>query len=146
MSRGQRAGLIALAVVVVAVGFVVAQPDDTDEKADMPSTESTVTDAAPPAEAPTATTETRPEQRVRLRGGRPSGGVRRIEVTKGEFVRITVESDGPDEIHLHGYDITREAAPGQPARFSFRAEIEGVFEVESHEAGEAVARVVVTPA
>ena len=64
--------------------------------------------------------------------------------------RSSIARDAPDELHLHGYDITREAAPGQPARFQFKAEPEGVFEIESHTAEDAgkdplVARLVVEP-
>jgi len=150
MSNGQRMGLIALAIVVVAVAFVVARPDDDEEKqgADRAAQGTTSETAArPPETTPTATTESRPEHRVRLRAHKPVGGVVRIEAKKGDFVRITVESDEPDEIHLHGYDIEKAVAPGEPARFSFRADIEGDFEMEGHEGGEAVvARVVVEPA
>lgn len=148
MSRGQRVGLIALAVAAAAVAFVVARPDDDDDRAGTPAADRTTTERPSTVDAPTATSEARPERRIRLRDHRPAGGgTRRIEVSKGDFVRLAVESDAPDEIHLHGYDITREARPGEPARFSFRAEIEGIFELESHEAGERViARLVVEPA
>jgi len=144
MSKGQRLGLIALAFVVMAVAFVIARPDD---KSDEPAPQRTVRERA---REPTATTDTRPEQRLALRARKPVGGIRRIVTKKGELVRLVVESDAPDEIHLHGYDITREARRSEPARFSFRADIEGVFEVESHEAehggGESViARLVVEP-
>ena len=150
MSKGQRIALIALAVVVVAVAFVVARPDDEDEKASSPpATETetqTVETPAETAETPTATTESRPEHRVRLRAHKPVGGVQRIEVKSGDFVRITVESDEPDELHLHGYDIERTTAPGAPARFAFRAKIEGEFELEGHEGGGTpVANLVVEP-
>ena len=47
-----------------------------------------------------------------------------IEVAKGDTVRIVVSSDVEDEIHLHGYDITRNVAPGSRARFSFAANAE----------------------
>jgi FtsP/CotA-like multicopper oxidase with cupredoxin domain len=150
VSKGQRVGLIALAIVVVAVAFVVARPDDEDEKASSPPAAQTEGQTAESpgetTESPTATTETRPEHRVRLRGHEPVGGVQRIEVKSGEFVRIRVESDEPDEIHLHGYDIRRTTAPGAPARFSLRAEIEGEFELEGHEGGGTpVANLVVEP-
>ena len=52
-------------------------------------------------------------------------------------MRIVVSSDVPDEIHLHGYDIEKEAAPGKPARFRFKADAEGAFELESHAAEDA---------
>ena len=147
MSRAQRAALLALAVAVTAVAFVVARPDDEKEEAGTPAADTTTGKPGATADGPTATTDARPEVRIRLRDHEPSGGgVRRVEAKRGDFVRLVVESDAPDEIHLHGYDLTKEAAPGQPARFSFRADIEGIFEVESHERGETViARVVVQP-
>ena len=149
MSRGQRLGLIALAVAVAAVAFVVARPDDEDEK-ETPAADTTRREPSGTAQEPTATTDPRPETRIALRAHEPSGGVRRIEAKKGEFVRLLVESDAADEIHLHGYDLTRKARPGEPARFSFRADVEGIFEVESHEAEQegadpVIARVVVEP-
>ena len=148
MSRGQRLGLIALAVVVAAAAFVLARPDDDDEKETTPSADTTT--APRPDGEPTATTEPRPEQRILLRRRTPSGGMRRIEVKKGQLVRLVVESDAPDEIHVHGYDLTRAVRPAEPARFSFRADIEGIFEVESHAAEDAggdpmIARLVVEP-
>ena len=88
--------------------------------------------------------------RIRIAGGAPVGGIRRVTTTKGETVRMVVTADAPDEIHLHGYDITRNAGPGQPARFRFKADIEGIYEIESHVAEDAgkdplVARLVVQP-
>ena len=150
MSKGQRVGLIALAALVVAVAFVVARPDDEEDKSSSPpavETEARTAETPPETtETPTATTESRPEHRVRMRGHQPVGGVQRIEVKSGDFVRITVESDEPDELHLHGYDIERATAPGEPARFSFRARIEGEFELEGHHGGGTpVANLVVEP-
>jgi hypothetical protein len=123
--------LIALAVAIAAVAFVLAKPDDEENDPQRPAAQTTPSDSPAP---PTATTESRPEQRIQLRAHKPVGGARRIQAEKGEFVRLTVESDMPDDIHLHGYDITKQATPANPARFSFRAQIEGVFELESHEA------------
>ena len=149
MSRGQRLGLIALAVAVAAAAFVVARPDDEDDNR-TPAVDTTAREPSVTAQEPTATTEPRPETRIELRAHEPSGGLRRIEAKKGDFVRLVVESDAADEIHLHGYDVTRKARPGEPARFSFRADVEGVFELESHEAEDSgadpvIARVVVEP-
>ena len=149
MSRGQRLGLIALAVAVAAVAFVLARPDEGEEKADDPSPSTQTAPSATPQE-PTATTDTRPEHRVVLRDGKPVGGTARIEVKRGDLVRLVIESDAPDQIHVHGYDIEKETDPDAPARFSFRAQIEGLFEVESHEAEHRggdplIARLVVGP-
>jgi hypothetical protein len=129
VSKGQRAGLIALAVAIAAVAFALASPDD--DKGDSGKTSADAT-TSEPSTPPTATTDSRPEERLQLQAHRPTGGVRRIQAQKGEFVRLVVESDAPDEVHLHGYDITRDVRPSEPARFSFRAEHEGVFDLESH--------------
>jgi hypothetical protein len=132
--------LIALAVAIAAVAFVLAKPDDNESDSSSPAAKTTTSESTPP---PTATTESRPEERIELRDHKPVGGARRIQVEKGDFVRLTVESDTPDEIHLHGYDITRAVTASDPARFSFRAQIEGVFELESHEAEHAGADAVI---
>ena len=52
-------------------------------------------------------------------------------------MRIVVSADAEDDLHLHGYDIEKTAAPGKPARFDFDASIEGQFEMESHTAEDA---------
>jgi hypothetical protein len=148
MSRNQRIGLIVAALAVAVVAFVVAQPgDDEESPPDTP---------APAAETETGTqTDTEPEPepevtRIRLQGGEVAGGVKEIEAAKGETVRIVIDSDAPDELHLHGYDIEQEAAPGQPARFRFKANAEGEFVLESHVAEDAgnepvIARLLVGP-
>ncbi|MBE3015845.1 hypothetical protein IL992_42785 [Microbispora sp. NEAU-D428] len=59
----------------------------------------------------------------------------RIEVTKGQTVRITVTSDAADEAHLHGYDKEAALQPGTPASIEFVADQTGLFEMETHESG-----------
>lgn len=157
MSNRGRAGLIVLAVAVVAVAFIVLRPSDSSDKADNPASKAADTTATKPADdtakQPTATAESAPPppQEITLRDGVPEGGIKKIEVKKGDQVRLQVRTnDAGDEIHLHGYDIEKEAKSGAPANFSFRADIEGVFEIESHTAEDAgkeplIARLVVEP-
>ncbi|XVQ89209.1 hypothetical protein ACQP2K_17875 [Microbispora siamensis] len=59
----------------------------------------------------------------------------RIEVTKGQTVRITVTSDAADEAHLHGYDKKADLKPGTPASIEFVADQIGLFEMETHGSG-----------
>ncbi|HEU0025377.1 MAG TPA: hypothetical protein VFQ12_12130 [Thermoleophilaceae bacterium] len=151
MSRNQRLALVLAAVAVAVVAFVVASPGGDDE--DTPETTAqTVTDSVetirttPDEVVPPAP----PVERIRINGGEVVGGARRITVKKGDRVRIVVSADADDDIHLHGYDIELEAGPGSPARFDFRASIEGEFEIESHVAEDAgreplVATLVVEP-
>ena len=37
--------------------------------------------------------------------GKPAGGIQKLNYTKGDQVRFTVNSDIGDEIHVHGYDL-----------------------------------------
>jgi hypothetical protein len=60
---------------------------------------------------------------------------RRVRVDLGEKVRIRVESDHAEEVHLHGYDLSEDVAPGKPATIDFTADAPGVFEVELEQAG-----------
>ena len=137
------------ALVVAVVAFVVAQPGDEEDPTPSASTtaaetQQTEAEAEPPPPPEPEVT------RMRLRGGEVVGGARTIEAEKGDTVRIVVATDAPDELHLHGYDIEREAAPGSPARFRFKAAAEGEFELESHTAEHAgkepvIARLLVGP-
>ena len=156
MSRNQRIALVVGALLVAVVAFAFARPGDDDvgggAAQTTPPTETEPTTTGKQTETQTeAEPPPKPEPaRIRIQGGAVVGGPARVETTKGEAVRIVVRADAPDEIHLHGYDITRNAAPGSPARFRFKANIEGIFEIESHVAADAgkdplVAQLVVEP-
>lgn len=151
MSRSGRIIAVAATLVVLVVAFVLARPSDDDT----PSTSETPaqTAAAPPPGG-TATTATPPPPpppppaftTIRVRGGQPVGGVKRIRVTKGERARIEVSSaDTTDEIHLHGYDLYRDLTAGGRVRFSFVANADGIYEIELHSAGVQIGALVVEP-
>jgi FtsP/CotA-like multicopper oxidase with cupredoxin domain len=59
---------------------------------------------------------------------------RRVRVDRGEKVRIQVEADRNEEVHLHGYDLSSDVAPGKPAIIDFTADATGVFEIELEQA------------
>ena len=129
MSGNQRIGLVVAAVVVAVLAFVIASPGDDDEGGKAAQTNTAPTEEpAPPA----------PQvARIRVSGGEVVGGPAEIRAEKGGTVVIVVSADAPDDIHLHGYDIEQKVAPGQPARFQFKANLEGEFEIESHVAEDA---------
>ena len=151
VAGNQRIALVIAALAVAVVAFVIARPGDDDDppSASKPSsgaveTEPGETERAEPAEQKPVVT------RISLEGGVVAGEPKTIRAAKNDVVRIVVSSDVPDEIHLHGYDIEKEAAPGEPARFRFKADAEGAFELESHAAEHAgeeplVARLLVGP-
>lgn len=146
MSRQQRFGLVALAVAVAVAAFVIARPGDDDD--DEPAATQTAP-ATTPADTQPAEAEAQPPEpeatRVRVEGGQPAGGVEQITVNTGDTVRLTVTSDAPQEVHVHGYDIIESAAPDSPARLRFEADIEGVFEVELEGAHTQIAELRVEP-
>jgi hypothetical protein len=135
MTRNQRIGLLAAAVVVAVGAFVIAQSggDDNGDK--------TSTPAASGSGAGETTQPTEPAEpqafRINVKGGVVDGDTQTFTVKKNDRVRIVVSSDAPDQIHLHGYDIEKEATPGKPARFDFKANVEGAFIIESHAAEDA---------
>ena len=72
--------------------------------------------------------------------GENTGADVKQTVPLGASVRITVTNpNGPDEIHVHGYDIsTGEMAKGQEAVIEFVASNAGTFDLESHVSEEVV--------
>lgn len=142
MSRTTRAITIAGAAVAAAIsGFLLLQP--SDDEGSPPSKTAVTTTTTTGATAPAAP---RPARTViRLKAGNPVGGMQKIEVGKGDVVRLRISSDTPDEIHVHGYDLEDEAEPGNPATFTFTADIEGRFEVESHTTETRIAELTVNP-
>jgi plastocyanin len=143
MSRNQRIGLIVAAVLVAVLAFVIAGPggDDEDDTPAQTTTKTTTVTTGAEVETQTQVEEPAPPApevaRIQMRGGEVVGGPAEIRAKKGDTVVIVVSADTPDDIHLHGYDIEKKVAPGQPARFQFKAKFEGEFEIESHVAEDA---------
>ncbi len=81
---------------------------------------------------------------VTVAAGKASGDTGRVQVATGTPVTLVVTSDVADEVHVHGYDIEKELAPGTPATLQFDATIPGVFEVELHHAGTVLLRLQVS--
>jgi FtsP/CotA-like multicopper oxidase with cupredoxin domain len=141
--------LVVAAVAVAVTAFLVLRPSD-----DSPSSSSSATTTTSPSSSPGTTTastkgdgpSTLPEATViHLVGGQPVGGKQKISVKKGDTIRLKVTSDEAGEIHVHGFDLEQEAAPGKPASFAFTANIEGRFEVESHVSDAQIAEISVNP-
>jgi hypothetical protein len=101
------------------------------------------------AESETGTTETQPSapavRTIRVVNGRPAGGVRRLEYQRGDRIRFKVQSDVTDEVHVHGYDVSKNVSAGSSVTFSFTANIEGRFEIELENAHTQIAELEVKP-
>ena len=68
-----------------------------------------------------------------------------VTVTEGDRVELRISTDSPIEVHVHGYDIEQEVEPDEPARFSFKADLTGRFEIEDHETEQELGTLVVEP-
>lgn len=73
------------------------------------------------------------------------GRVRTITVDKGDTVYIRARTPNADELHIHGYDKTVPTEPGEIAKYKFKANLDGVYEIELHGTGEQVATLKVNP-
>jgi hypothetical protein len=91
----------------------------------------------PPPKVPIAT--------ILVNKGKPLGGPKELEFDAGETVRFQVATSAADEVHVHGYDVTRRLRPDKATVISFPADIEGIFEVELHGSGELIAELQVNP-
>jgi hypothetical protein len=143
MSTTQRLTLLAGAVVVIVLGFVLLSNGGND------GNQGVVTTTATAPETTTAARMTAPEPAVatiEVRGAKPVGGVKTITLRKGDRAAIVVTSpDTTEEVHLHGYDIKRELKAGGRVRFSFSANLEGIFVMELEGSGTQIAKIEVRP-
>ena len=127
------AALVGLGLVAVLSGCA-----GTDDPAPAGSSSSSSSSAPAPSSssaAPSTTAAAGQRIEVTVTGGQVSGDTGRVPVPAGEHVTLVVTSDAADELHVHGYDLSADLAPGAPATVEFDATIPGVFEVELHDAG-----------
>jgi nitrous oxide reductase len=149
--RGRLRLTFALGAVALVSLLSLAACGGGDEPASKPSTTTpsstaTETETTETTETTTTVEETAPVVvRVVVVDGVPEGGIVRETVGKGDRVQLVVRSDVADEVHLHGYDLSRAVAPGQPARIAFVADVPGRFEVELEESGVQIADLTVRP-
>jgi hypothetical protein len=111
MSRNARIGVLvgAVVVIVAALVIVLATSGGSDN-------------------APDKVTASISVDKI----GQPNGGIKHLTVKKNGTVDLSVTTAIPDEVHLHGYDIEKQAQAGKPVRFNFKANMDGVFEIEVH--------------
>jgi hypothetical protein len=130
-----RIAVAAGAVAVLVVLFVVLNGGSDDNKSSRSSDSATVTTGEPVDNLKV----------IDVKGGKPVGGIQKLDYTKGDQVRFEVNSDVADEIHVHGYDYHKNVPAGGSASFSFPAKIEGVFVIELEAKSEQIAQLTVRP-
>jgi hypothetical protein len=132
-SNTVRLGVLAAAIAVAAVLFIVLGGGDDEDSGD------TQTDTATQTTKQKTTAESDSEATIVFRNGRPVGGLEELNARGGDTIFIVVDSDEGAEIHVHGYEVEAPVEDGEKAQVSFTADLEGVFEVELHlDSGEEV--------
>jgi len=134
---------IAAAIAVVALVSLAGGGDETkrsSNSAPTPTPTATAT-AAEGEETPTPTPTPTPEPPPLLQAGKEKA----LTFEEGETVRFRVRHDAPEEVHVHGYDVTKNLEPGKTATVSFKADITGIFEIELEGSHQLLASLKVLP-
>jgi hypothetical protein len=154
----RKIALIAASLGLLVSLFVALRPDDGEDgptTTAAQTTTQTTTEAPPPAttEAETttqATTTTAPAEPavVRARIVVPADAapqVKRFSVARDKQLVLVVESGLADHVHVHGYDLMADVAPGAPATIRFKTTAPGRFEIELEDRGLQIAELEVRP-
>ena len=124
----RKVAVIAAALGLLVSLFIALRDDDTPA----------------PATAPAPTIEATPGPTV-VDLDAATGEVARVTVERGREVVLNVTADVADHVHLHGYDLKADVAPGRPAKIGFTADVAGRFEVELEERHRPIAELTVEP-
>jgi hypothetical protein len=145
MNRNTRIALLGVAVVILVVAFLALRPssDDPETTADAPTATPALADTATPA--PEASETPTPKPTVDPGPLLTGSKVVKLRVDKGETVRFRVRSPEDEEVHIHGYDIKKDVKAGETAKISFKATIDGIFEIEFEHAAKQIAELRVDP-
>lgn len=152
----------ALALLPALGMLVLAGCGDDSGAGASPSTTPSSAPTSTPTETPTGTPGSTPNTKspsntadpsgeqadvtvdVTVANGKVNPSGSSIKVKAGQTVLITAVSDAADQLHIHGYDKELDLKPGKPASVKFTANMKGTFEVETHESGKLVAKLVVS--
>ena len=137
----RRALILVPVLVLVLVGlFLLLRPNS-------PAPDSTVTpESSTPQGATTSeSTEGPGEKTFDLAIKQDTMTPDQITVGEGDRVNFRITSDSPLEVHLHGYDLSKEIEPDEPAELSFDATITGRFEMEDEQTHNMLGELLVQP-
>jgi hypothetical protein len=145
-----------VALIAAALGLLVSlyfalRPGDDDEATSSTSVAQTTTAATTEAATTTtATTTTAPAAPAVVRitvsvPGDKAPTVKHFTIKQDSQVVFVVKSELADEVHLHGYDLSADVAPGAPATIRFKANAPGLFEAELESRSLPIAELEVRP-
>jgi hypothetical protein len=87
-----------------------------------------------------------------LANGKAVGGSKDVSANQGDRLTVTLHTDVPAELHIHGYELAKDIDAGKTGSISFTANATGEFEIEAHhlvhgeeESGVELAQLAVNP-
>jgi hypothetical protein len=124
--------LLTAVLALVALAACGGSDEDAADTGTAPAGETTVVETTGETTEETTTEEEEGPTTIRIayESGEVRGDTGTVRIDRGAQVRLIVRADIEDEVHLHGYDLTAEVAPGHPARINFEADDAGKFIVE----------------
>jgi hypothetical protein len=136
----RKVALIAAGLGLIVSLYFALSPGGDDE----------TTPTTTAAQTTTAATTTAPAepQVVRISVAVPGDKaptVKHFTIQQGRQVVFVVKSELADEVHLHGYDLSADVAPGEPATIRFKATAPGLFEAELESRSLPIAEIEVRP-
>jgi len=142
MSRGQRFTFLGIAAAIAVVAVVLLAGGGGETR-------------GPAVNAPTATATREPSEASPGASPTPSPTAQPpllsadeekvLTFTHGDTVRFRVRSKTDEEVHVHGYDLSKDVRAGQTISFAFKADITGIFEIEFEKSGTTIAQLKVVP-
>ena len=136
----RKVALIAAGLGLIVSLYFALSPGGDDETTPTTTAAQTTTAAA--------TTAPAEPQVVRISVSVPGDKaptVKHFTIQQGRQVVFVVKSELADEVHLHGYDLSADVAPGAPATIRFKATAPGLFEAELESRGLPIAELEVRP-
>lgn len=105
-----------------------------------PSASATPSDSASASASPSGSASASADQgtviEINLVAGKPEPVLEPTQkFAKGDTITIRVTTDKAYEIHVHGYDYSIDAKPGETVEKTFTLDKQGSFEVEVEETG-----------
>jgi hypothetical protein len=151
MSRNSRFAFLGVALVILVVAFLALRPssDDPETTADAPTATPTMTATTSNPdvrdETPTPTETPTPKPTVDPGPLLTGSKVVKLRFDKGDTVRFRVRAPKDEEVHIHGYDIKKDVKGGETENVSFKATIDGIFEIEFEDSATQIAELRVDP-
>jgi heme/copper-type cytochrome/quinol oxidase subunit 2 len=142
-----------VALIAAGLGLIVSlyfalSPGGDDNAAPTTPTAAQTTTAATTTEPQVTTTAPAEPQAVQISVSVPGDKaptVKHFTIKQGSQVVFVVKSELADEVHLHGYDLSADVAPGEPATIRFKANAPGLFEAELESRSLPIAELEVRP-